>query len=299
MRALVGSTPVKRIVVVVIGLLCYQILAQAETGSADLVSPETFTDGIEGPAFDSEGNLYVVNYLKQGTVGKIDKQGHVSLHISLPDSSVGNGIQFGQGDVMYIADYVNHKIWKKSPDQENVSVYSHQPEMNQPNDLAMMNNGILFASDPDWATGKGQVWRIETDGSTVLLESDMGTTNGIAVSEDEQFLYVNESVQRKVWRFKLATDGTVSEKTLFFEFDDFGLDGMRCDSNGNLYIARYGAGEVAVLNRDAKLVMRIPLKGKFPTNVALLEGESTRLYVTMQKRRTIEVVQLPSLAAGR
>ena len=29
----------------------------------------TFTSGIEGPAVDSEGNLYAVNYKKEGTIG--------------------------------------------------------------------------------------------------------------------------------------------------------------------------------------------------------------------------------------
>ena len=32
----------------------------------------------------------------------------------------------------------------------------------------------------------------------VLLEKEMGTTNGIEVSHDGKKLYVNESVQRKI-----------------------------------------------------------------------------------------------------
>lgn len=35
----------------------------------------TFTSGIEGPAVDSEGNLYAVNYKKEGTIGIVRPDG--------------------------------------------------------------------------------------------------------------------------------------------------------------------------------------------------------------------------------
>jgi len=39
--------------------------------SRDLTEPGSFTKGAEGPACDLEGNLYAVNYLRQGTIGKV------------------------------------------------------------------------------------------------------------------------------------------------------------------------------------------------------------------------------------
>ena len=71
---------------------------------------------------------------------------------------------------------------------EELSVFAHNPEMNQPNDIgrvnskiknfrfqkfskfqklsepakAIMDNDILFASDPNWANDTdGKLWRIE------------------------------------------------------------------------------------------------------------------------------------------
>lgn len=35
----------------------------------DWMPEHTFTSGIEGPAVDREGNLYAVNYEKEGTIG--------------------------------------------------------------------------------------------------------------------------------------------------------------------------------------------------------------------------------------
>jgi len=160
--------------------------------------------------------------------------------------------------------------------------------MNQPNDLAITNSGIIFASDPNWADGNGNIWRITPDRNVVLLESDMGTTNGIAVSPDDKVLYVNESVQRNVWRYQLDSNGNISDKQLFIRFDDHGLDGMRTDTNGNLYIARYGKGVIAIVSAQGKLLREVALKGRFPTNLAFGGPNKKRVFVTMQQRGAIE-----------
>ena len=82
---------------------------------------------------------------------------------------------------------------------KKISVFAHEPKMNQPNDIAFAPNGNIYASDPDWPNQKGQLWLITPDAKVSLLETNMGTTNGIAVSEDGKRLYVNESAQLKVW----------------------------------------------------------------------------------------------------
>lgn len=88
-----------------------------------------------------------------------------------------------------------------------LSVYAENYSMNQPNDLAIDNKGRLYASDPDWKNCSGQLCRIDTDGQVKLLESNMGTTNGIEVSPDSKRLYVNETIQRKVWVYDLSPGG--------------------------------------------------------------------------------------------
>ena len=62
----------------------------------------------------------------------------------------------------------------------------------------------------------------------------MGTTNGIEVSPDQKKLYVNESNQLNLLVYDLSSTGEISNKKLLYKFQDGGLDGMRCDENGNL-----------------------------------------------------------------
>ena len=262
----------------------------------DYVGDGIFTQGIEGPAVGPDGHLYAVNFAREGTIGRVvngnDGLGNAGLFVQLPTGSTGNGIRFDQAGNMYIADYVGHNILQVDMATREIKVFAHNAAMNQPNDIAISAAGTLYASDPKWADNSGQLWRIDRDGTTHLLEANMGTTNGVEVSTDEKHLYVNESVQRKVWVYDILPDGGVANKRLLIEFADHGLDGMRCDSRGNLYIARYGAGVVAVVSPAGQLLREIQLKGQKPTNVAFGGEDGKTLYITLQERGAIEVTRV-------
>ena len=266
--------------------------------SAVFTEPSGFPNGIEGPAVDAEGTLYAVNYQKSGTIGQVSSDGKASLFVTLPEGSIGNGIRFNSKGDMLIADYTKHNILKVDMITKEISVYAHNDTMNQPNDIAISDTDILFASDPGWKNGKGQIWRIDTDGKFTLLEGDMGTTNGIEVSPDNKTLYVNESVQRNVWAYDLSPEGDISNKRLLIKFDDFGMDGMRTDNQGNLYITRHGKGTVVKVSPQGKILQEITLSGKTPSNIAFGGEKGNIAFLTLQDNGNIETftVEYPGRA---
>ena len=248
-----------------------------------------FTSGIEGPACDAAGNLYAVNYERQHTIGKVTPDGTASVFVELPTGSIGNGIRFSSEGFMFIADYTNHNVLKVDMDTQNITVHAHEPTMNQPNDIAIGANDILYASDPNWGASTGQIWRVDTDGEVTLLEANMGTTNGIEVSPDEKLLYVNESAQRNIWAYDLSAEGEISNKRLLIQFPDFGMDGMRCDIEGNLYVTRHGKGTVAKLSPAGEVLLEVQLTGKLCSNIAFGGPDGRTCYVTMADRGNVEV----------
>ena len=248
-----------------------------------------FTSGIEGPAADGNGLVYAVNYKEQGTIGYVNEDAESGLFVHLPENSIGNGIRINRAGNLYIADYTNHNVLEIDVKTKEITVHAHNDNMNQPNDLAISSNGDLYLSDPNWKESTGNLWKVDTEGHVIQLESDMGTTNGIEVNPEENRLYVNESVQRQVWVYDLNKDGNISNKRLFFAFDDFGLDGMRCDVAGNLYITRHGKGTVAILSPQGEMIQEVVLKGKQPTNIAFGGPDGKTCYVTMMDRGCFEV----------
>lgn len=258
--------------------------------SSDLIFVSEFTKGLEGPAVDSEGNLFFVNPLRNGTIGKVNSEGNIfELAIdSLPNGSIANGIRFNQRGDMFMADYINHNILKIDAISKELSILAHDSTMNQPNDLAITSTGILFASDPNWDAKTGRLWRVDLDGKLSLLESNMGTTNGVEVAPGDSILYVNESKQFKVWKYSLDSDGDISNKQLFYEFEGYGLDGMRCDLKGNLYVTRYDKGTVAVISPNGELMREVELTAQKPTNIAFGGADGRTCFITCQDRGYIE-----------
>jgi sugar lactone lactonase YvrE len=259
-----------------------------------------FTEGIEGPACDSKGNIFAVNFARQGTIGRVTPEGKAEIWVTLPGKSVGNGIVFDRKGIMFVADYVGHNILRIDPAIRAISVFAHSDRMNQPNDLAIAPDGALYASDPNWGKGNGQIWRISADGKLTLAAAAMGATNGIEVSPDGKTLYVNESVQRNIWAFPITADG-LGEKRLVKKFDDFGFDGMRCDVDGNLYIARYGKGTVVKLSPDGNILREIDVLGAAPSNLCFGGPDGRTVYVTeVKNRRLVQFrVDKPGLAWRR
>ncbi len=245
-----------------------------------LTQPGEFTPGIEGPACDRDGNIYAVNFAKQQTIGKTRPDGRSEIFVTLPGTSTGNGIVFDHSGSMFIADYVGHNVLRVDMRTKAISVFAHNPQMNQPNDLAIALDGTLYASDPNWKDGTGQLWRIDRDGKTTRLATGMGTTNGIDVSPNGKHLYVNESVQRDLWVFDIAPDKSLANKRLLRKFEDHGFDGHRCDADGNLYIARYGEGVVAVVSPKGEIIRKVPVLGAKPSNVCFGGPDGRTVYVT-------------------
>lgn len=265
--------------------------------SVDHTQENLFTNNIEGPAFDKKGNLYVVNYQRDGTIGLVKPDGSVELFVTLPEGSVANAIQFDSKGTMYLADWKGHNVLMVNMKTKQVSVYVHNEAFNQPNDICINKKDQLFASDPNWKDSVGKLWRIDKGGNAVLLDDQMGTTNGIELSPDEKILYVNESVQRRIWAFDVNERGDISNKRLFAEFEDHGFDGMKCDKNGNLYVTRYGKGTVAILSPSGELLREVELKGKRCSNLVFGGKDGKTVFVTLQDRKGME--KFRSDVAGR
>ena len=254
--------------------------------SSEFTTPNSFTHGVEGPAVDKSGNVYAVNFSREGTIGIVSAAGKASLFIDLPDSSVGNGIRFDSHGNMLIADYTKHNVLRVNMKTRKISIFAHEPKMTQPNDIAIDSKDRIYASDPDFRSNTGRIWLIDTNGNITLLDSLDGPANGIEISPDEKKLYVNAG--RKVWSYDLSSKAELSNKNLLIEFSDFGTDGMRCDAVGNLYIARIGKGVVAKVSSEGEILKEIELIGKKPTNVAFGGKDGCTVYVTLMDMGNLE-----------
>src|SRR5215217_5105208 len=213
-------------------------IAETLFESQRLTATGEYPEGIEGPAVDAAGNLYVVNLGQKGTIGRVRPGASTSeLFAKLPDGSIGNGIRFDREARMYVANFKAHTIFVIEPGQAMPRPYfPPQPRsglFDQPNDLAIAADGTLYASDPKRRTGR--IWRIRRtpDGTAraVVMTSSraMGRTNGLDLSPDGRTLYVGESSSFELWAYGIEGDKLVAPRRLVkFDTD---LDGLRSEEH--------------------------------------------------------------------
>jgi signal peptidase len=267
--------------------------AQALFESRRVTPPGEYTGMIEGPAVDAAGMLYVVNFQKNGNIGKLPPGAAKSaLFAALPAGSIGNGIRFDRDGRMYVADFKKHNVFVFERGKTAPQVYFHSDQFNQPNDLAIAADGTLYASDPKFGPNTGQIWQITRGpdgkgrGTVMSSERMMGTTNGIDLSPDGQSLYVSESATHELWAYQLQ-DAKLLAPRLLMTFDTE-LDGLRTDVDGRIFLTRPGHGTVAVVTPQGNLVREIPVRGKTPSNLTFGGPDGSTVFVTQVDGRFIE-----------
>ena len=258
--------------------------------SRDLTAENLFASSIEGPEVDGRGRLFATNFGREGTIGLVYSDGRCETFITLPGGSASSSIRFDSHGRMLLADYRGHNVLVVEPASREPHIYVHSDAFNQPNDMAITRDDVLYISDPNWSNGSGQLWRLDRSGLLKIADA-MGTTNGIELSPDERTLYVSESHQRRIWAFDVVPSG-LSGKRLFAEFSAHGLDGLKCDREGNLYVTRYGNGSIVVLSPTGQTVREIALKGKDVSNLVFGGADGRSVFVTLQDRKSIETFRV-------
>jgi len=255
----------------------------------DAIEPEVFATGFlspEGPAFDRYGNLYIVDW-DAGMVYRITADPQIGpsdrATAFVNTGGMPTGSKFHRNGHLYVCDSGRGEVLDISP-QGNIRVaaadWEGQP-LRGPNDLIFAPNGDLYFTDPKGSSREnptGSVYLLRADGTLERFATGFAFPNGIALSDDGRTLYLAETLHNRIHRFELDVQGHAVKRTIFAQLEGgVGPDGMAFDVEGNLYVAHFGKGVIAVLNPDGQLMAELPAGGARPTNVAFWE---TTLYVT-------------------
>ena len=233
----------------------------------------------EGPAFDRNKNLFVVN-VDTGDISKISPEGQVKTFINT--SGTPNGAKFHANGDLYVADREKGIIAISPTGKIQVIVDSYQgKKFNGPNDLVFDSKGNLYFTDPLGSSAEnsfGCVYRVSSDGEIACLVSGLAFPNGLVLSRDEKYLFVAITRKNRVLRY--VFDPPVRSYLFSQLSGGWGPDGMAFDVAGNLYVAHYGGGDVLIVNPKGEIIERVPIGGLYPTNVAFGGPDGKTLYVT-------------------
>lgn len=161
-------------------------------------------------------------------------------------------------------------------------------KFNSPNDVAVHSSGTIYFSDPDWqsegrtAVSERRLYVVQggvaTGVDTPFNPGGQGGPNGVALSIDEQTLYVsgNGANPGQIAAYPVSSDGTLGDFSAFPATSVGDGDGMTLDCAGNLYTTQQG--NVRVYGPDGSDLGTIQVGDS--TNVAFGGADARTLYIT-------------------
>src|SRR6266849_5098325 len=254
---------------------------------------------IEGPSFDAEGNLYIVD-IPFGRIFRIAPGGKWSLAAEY--DGWPNGLKIGSDGRILVADYMHGIMELDVPKRrvQPVLTARHSESFRGCNDLHIASNGDIYFTDQG-QTGlhdpTGRVYRLSS-GGRVDCRIDTGVSSYfLDPAPTESVLFVAMTRDNAVWRAPIMKEGSVSKVGRFCStFGPSGPDGLTMDHAGRLFVAHASLGHVFVFAPNGELIARIKsCAGPSCTNVAIGGKNRDRLYITESATGTVLVADISSL----
>lgn len=155
---------------------------------------------------------------------------------------------------------------------------------NRLNDAKIDAQGRLWTGTMDMAfkDRTAALYRIDPDLSVHQMDTGYVCTNGPAFSRDGKVMYHNETHDRLIYAFDLASDGSISNKRVFATFPEgVGLpDGCTVDADDGLWVSHYNGGRVSRYLPDGTWDFDIMLPAKQTTSLTFAGANLDRMFNT-------------------
>ena len=228
----------------------------------------------EGPQWDPRHQRLLFSDIPGNAIFQWSRA--ASVRVFRAPSDMANGLALDRNGRLLCCEHATSRVTRIELDGAVTVIASafEGEALNSPNDIVVKRDGGIYFTDPTYGRmdyyGVARapvlafrgVYRVEPDGALItLLADDFAQPNGLCFSADERRLFVNDTERMHIRAFDVVGDGTLRNGRIWAELSGDGAgapDGMKIDSEGNLYCC--GPGGIHVLDQSAAAlgVIRVP-----------------------------------------
>ena len=197
----------------------------------------------EGPLWhDSEKVLYWVD-IPNGHLYRYDpsQNTHELVFKGPPDSAIGGFTMQEDGALLFFMERGRVVRWANGEIQTMIEGLDGE-EDSRFNDVIAAPNGTVFCGTMPTDAHSGTLYHLNLKGEMTTAINDVGISNGLGFSKDENVMYYTDSTARKIYTFDFnhLTSAISNRRTLVETPDDGTLpDGMTVDSDDHIWSAQW------------------------------------------------------------
>lgn len=265
----------------------------------ELTQFENYADGLdhsEDLVFDRDGMLWAGG--EAGQIYRIPEKGKVEEVTNIGGFCLG--LTFSASDELFVCNAKLATVVRVQKDGKSTPFADSagSRKLVQPNYSVFDSQGNLYVSDSgQWSTSSGCVVRFDNRGKgTIFLEPPQPFPNGMALSQDERFLFIAQSHTDDVLKVEILPDGTAGQQEVYARGLERIPDGLAFDVQGNLFVSCYASDNIFRVTPDRKVsLLAYDRAGTIlarPTNIAFGGPANEYLYVANLGRWHINRVHL-------
>jgi gluconolactonase len=251
---------------------------------------------VEGPVWFGDHHCLLFSDIPSNRIHRWDaRSGAVSVFREPSDYANGNTRDL-QGRLV-TCEHLTRRVTRTEHDG-SVTVLADRYKdrrLNAPNDVVVAPDDAVWFTDPgygilsDYEGARAEaelptaVYRVDPGGGIELVLDDLHRPNGLCFSPDGARLYVVDSGETRSIHVYDLVDGRPQNRRVFADMNPGTSDGIRCDTDGNLWSAAGGGGEgydgVHVFAPDSTLIGQIVLP-EVCSNLSFGGAARNRLFMT-------------------
>ncbi|MGI6251330.1 MAG: SMP-30/gluconolactonase/LRE family protein [Anaerolineaceae bacterium] len=150
----------------------------------------------------------------------------------------------------------------------------------------MMNDGRVDSLGRFWVGSKSsnrtaRLYSIDATFTPIVKLENIGISNGIDWSLDDQFCYYTDSADNTIYRYKFdSTSGIIYDREVFFVPQTGTPDGLCVDVKGNIWTALWDGWKLLQLDPDGNILFEVHLPVARPTSLCFGGESYTDLLIT-------------------
>ncbi len=259
----------------------------------DLIAPDAAVELLdvgfawpEGPVWVARGQYLLFSDIPRNAILRWSEEDGASIWMQ-PSGYTGlayygkepgsNGLTFDAEGRLLACEHGDRRVSRLEPGGGKMTIVdSYQGKrLNSPNDLIVRSNGDLYFTDPAYGLHRRYqdprrelpfcgIYLVRAgEREAVLLSDKLENPNGVALTPDEQSLYVTQSNPKCaiILRYRLQPDGTLADGRIVRDLTEHTADapgapdGIKVDCDGHIFTT--GPGGVWVLDSDGGALGRI------------------------------------------